>query len=265
MTNEMNLILSGEGLNLLSIEGIRELLRIVSTYIVYIYPGFITLSIYNFARAKKLEKNKLLIIESFCISLLYVLPISYVLQVEPQYFKTEQHISLIILAILCAIGLNLFVHTQLCRGILNILGINTTVDDSIMDIMFYKGKRSVYLTAYMDEKKIMYEGWLIHYEPDLNRTQQIVLSNYRQCEYNEKTKSYNKRIDYSNDSTKYVRLLEENITRMEFDYNREPSTLSEKIDKYFDEFIKKCKLKLSQFIGKPKKPQDKEKNKLNKS
>ena len=44
--------------SIFTIDGIIELLEIVKRYIIYIYPGFLTLVIYRFAMYKSVEENK---------------------------------------------------------------------------------------------------------------------------------------------------------------------------------------------------------------
>lgn len=81
-----------------------------------------------------------------------------------------------------------------------------------MDIMFYKEDGIVWIRAYMDVQKVMYESSLRHYESDINREQQVILSGYRFYNYNELTKKYDLLVyDFSADQKQWVRLLEKTL------------------------------------------------------
>ena len=53
--------------SIFTIDGIIELLEIVKRYIIYIYPGFLTLVIYRFAMYKSVEENKNTVVKSIII------------------------------------------------------------------------------------------------------------------------------------------------------------------------------------------------------
>lgn len=207
--------------SIFTIDGIMELLEIIRQYIVYVYPGFITLVIYRFAMYKSVEENKNTIIKSIIISYLYTLPFFLIFEIDPTEFEFCHHIIIIIMAVIIPICWNVVIRKKWFKAIIRKIGIRTEIYDNLMDIMFNKENGTVWVRAYMDEQKVMYEGSLRHYESDINRQQQVILSGYRQYNYNENTKKYEKVYDYANDQKQWVRILEENITRMEFVYQSE--------------------------------------------
>lgn len=208
--------------SIFTIQGIKELLEIIRLYIVYVYPGFITLVIYRFAISKSVEENKNTFIKSIIISYLYTLPFFLIFKIEPIKFKIWHHIIIALIAVIVPISWNLLVRQSWFKYIIRKIGIRTEIYDNLMDIMFYKENAVVWVRAYMDEQKVMYEGSLRHYESDINRQQQVILSGYRMYNYNENTKKYDIKVfDYAFDQKQWVRILEKNITRMEFVYQSE--------------------------------------------
>lgn len=207
--------------SIFTIDGIIELLEIVKRYIIYIYPGFITLVIYRFAIYKSVEENKNTVIKSIIISYFYTLPFSLLSKIDPTTFKFVHHITITLIAIAIPILWNIIIRKKWFKTIIRKIGIKTEIYDNLMDIMFNKENGTVWVRAYMDKEKIMYEGSLRHYESDINRQQQVILSGYRMYNYNKNTEKYEKTFDYSNDQKQWVRILEENITRMEFVYQSE--------------------------------------------
>lgn len=208
--------------SIFTIQGIKELLEIIRLYIVYVYPGFITLVIYRFAISKSVEENKNTFIKSIIISYLYTLTFFLIFKIEPIKFKIWHHIIIVLIAVIVPISWNLIVRQSWFKYIISKIGIRTEIYDNLMDIMFYKENAVVWVRAYMDEQKVMYEGSLRHYESDINRQQQVILSGYRMYNYNENTKKYDIKVfDYALDQKQWVRILEKNITRMEFVYQSE--------------------------------------------
>lgn len=205
--------------SIFTIDGIKELLEIIKQYIVYVYPGFITLLIYRFAMSKSVEENANTFIKSIVISYLYTLPIILIFKKDPTEFGIWQHIVIGIIAVIIPFVWNIIIRRKWFKRVIRKLGIKTEIYDNLMDIMFYKESGVVWVRAYMDEQKVMYEGSLRHYESDINRQQQIILSGYRKYRYNEESQKYDTKIcDYATDPKQWVRILEDNITRMEFVY-----------------------------------------------
>ncbi len=207
--------------NILTPEGIKGLLEVLKQYIIYVYPGFITLAIYRFAMLKSIEENKNTFIKSIIVSYLYTIPFQ-LRGVNPIEFNLMHHIVIIIIAVAIPVFWNLLIRSDKFKKIIRFFKIKTEIYDNLMDIMFYKEDGIVWVRAYMDVQKIMYEGSLRHYESDINREQQVILSGYRFYNYNELTKKYDLLVyDFSADQKQWVRLLEKNITRMEFVYNND--------------------------------------------
>lgn len=205
--------------SIFTIDGIKELLEIIEQYIVYVYPGFITIVLYRFAIFKSVEENKNTFIKSIIISYLYTLPISYFSEIAPSEFTMCQHVLLLVMSVLVPLVWNKIIHSKNFKEIIRRIGIKTEIYDNLMDIMFYKENGMAWVRVYLDEQKVMYEGSLRHYESDINRKQQIILSGYREYHYNEATHKYDEEIyNYESDRRQWIRILEENITRMEFVY-----------------------------------------------
>lgn len=207
--------------NIFTSEGIQELLEVLKQYIIYVYPGFITLVIYRFAMLKNIEENKNTFIKSIIISYLYTIPFQ-INKINPIDFEFKHHILIIIFAVLIPLIWNLIIRSDTFKKVIRFFKIKTEIYDNTMDIMFYKENGIVWVRAYMDEQKIMYEGSLRHYESDTNKEQQIILSGYRFYNYNTITQKYDLLVyDYSTNQKEWVRLLEKNITRMEFIYKKD--------------------------------------------
>lgn len=176
---------------------------------MYVYPGFITIVLYRFAMSKSVEENRNTFIKSIILSYIYTIPICYFSGVTPSEFTMCQHVSLLVMSVLIPLGWNRIIHWTAFRKIIRKIRIKTEIYDNLMDIMFNKENGIVWVRAYLDEQRGMYEDSLRHYESDINRKQQIILSGYRECHYNEATEKYDNIVyDYSSNQKEWIRILE---------------------------------------------------------
>lgn len=207
--------------SIITAKEIKEILDLIKQYIVFVYPGLITFAIYRFAVARNIDESKNTVIKSISISYVYILLLSYIFKKEHSQFGIMQHLILIVVSCAVPIVWNIIIKMGWFSRVLIFLGINTEIYDNQLDILRYKEKEGVWVRAYMDEQKIMYEGSLRNYESDMSKEQQIILSGYRFYIYDETKKEYVLKYDYSNDKKQWVRLCEKNIIRMEFVYQKE--------------------------------------------
>lgn len=197
---------------------IKNFLDALNEYFVYLYPGFITLVIYYFSLGKNLKENKYILIKSVIISYLYI-SFSKVV-IEKNFLKNSkvQNMVLLVLAIGVPLIWNALMKTKLFTLFLRKIGIRTDIYDSIMDSLRFKEKDGVWVRVFLDDKGVMYEGSLRLYEKDTKKKQQIVLSGYRYFRIDAQTKEEIIIENHENDSEYWVKVLEKDITRMEFKY-----------------------------------------------
>ena len=201
-------------------EQINEILQLIKDYFIYIYPGFITFVIYRFAMARNIDDSKNTIIKSIIISYIYVEILSWFTKMDPLDFGKCQHIILAVIAFVVPIVFNVVIKQEWIKVPLRWIGLDTEFYDNQMDILFRKENGSVWVRVYLDEQNIMYEGSLRNYESDLSKEQCVILSGYRMHVLDDK-KELILKYDYENDHKQWVRILQSNITRMEFEYQKE--------------------------------------------
>ena len=56
---------------IITAEQINEILKLITQYLVYIYPGLITYVIYRFAMARNIDESKNTLIKIITISFIY--------------------------------------------------------------------------------------------------------------------------------------------------------------------------------------------------
>lgn len=205
---------------IITAEQINEILKLITQYLVYIYPGLITYVIYRFAMARNIDESKNTLIKIITISFIYNKILSVIFKTDPVDFCSWIHVLLIVIACVIPIALNILIKNNWINKPLKFIGLDTEIYDNQMDILFRKEKGSVWVRVYLDEQNIMYEGALRNYESDLSKEQSVILSGYKMNEINE-NKEYILKYNFENDHKQWVRIMQTNITRIEFDYNEE--------------------------------------------
>ena len=212
-------------------KGINDLLNVIKDYIVYVYPGFITLIIYRFIIARKVDENQYTLIKSIIISYIYVIILAGVTKTSTSHFTIIYHIVLLIISCIvfsysCLISptnfpaqsCNCIFKSQKFIKILRKLKIDTDVYDNMLDSI-RAIEKEVWIRVYLDSYGIMYEGSLRKHEVDSGKAKQIVLSGYRFYIIDPNNKEKKCILDYANKNENWVKISEKNITRMEIVYS----------------------------------------------
>lgn len=199
---------------------IQEILQILEQYFIYLYPGFVTIFIYLFTKAKSMKMDKILIISSIVISYVYVL----IYRLIKGYnglsdFKGDDYVIILLISILCPLIWHLISRSKWIEPVLNSININTTIENNVWDYIHYrdKDKKGIVLKVFLDDKDIMYEGSLRYHESDTTKKQTICLSGYRR--YVKENGTFVVKQDYNNDNSRWVMLDAANIDRVEIKYD----------------------------------------------
>lgn len=154
-----------------------EILRVLDSlakYIVYIYPGYITIYLYRFFRAKCADGNKEIVFKSIAISFLYKLVLDKTLsETEITY-----HFWMIVISVIVPYIAYQAQKSIVVQSILEILGINTRFEENEIEILD-NGKYSAWVKVYLKEDNIVYEGFLGETEMESGKRQFIILKKYR--------------------------------------------------------------------------------------
>lgn len=199
---------------------IQEILQILEQYFIYLYPGFVTIFIYLFTKAKSMKMDKILIISSIVISYVYVL----IYRLIKGYnglsdFKGYDYVIILLISILCPLIWHSISRSKWIEPVLNSININTTIENNVWDYIHYrdKDKKGIVLKVFLDDKDIMYEGSLRYHESDIAKKQTICLSGYRR--YVKENGTFVAKQDYNNDNSRWVMLDAANIDRVEIKYD----------------------------------------------
>lgn len=198
---------------------IEEILILLEKYFVYIYPGFISVSVLCFAKAKKFKKNEIMFITSIVISYIYVVVYKLVRGKEVEAFNNTDYVILFFLAIILPLVWNRISQTEWFEVVLRLMRVNTSVEECVWDYIRYRAKKEnegIAVKVFLDELGIMYEGGLRYHESDSEKEQTICLSGYRR--YIKVNGKYEVTNNYENDASRWVMLKANDVKRVEIMY-----------------------------------------------
>lgn len=160
------------------VELVESVLKVLTDYLQYFYPGFIFLWIFQFIRGKNFKENDISIIKSIIISYLLIC-----VSKLPLIERINQDFFLVTISIVLPYIIVLISEKEWVKIALDFIGVKTSIHDNIIDLV--KGmvkneddRNKLALKVYMDEIGIMYYGWLRIHESDNENNNIIALSSY---------------------------------------------------------------------------------------
>lgn len=198
---------------------IIDILNVINNYIVYIYPGLISLIVYSFIQGKPFEENKNTIIKSVAISFLYIILLQELIVFKPGDISgrdIKAHLILILSAVIFPYVLVKITGLKITKSFIRKIGIKSNVKNNPLDIAL-EYEKSVYISAYLDDYNVMYAGWLRNHTSDINEAKYIMLSHYVVYRYLEELNKYvevypNNEIDVSLAAKKNMQFICDKVT-----------------------------------------------------
>lgn len=170
---------------LLNAELANRIVQNLAGYVVYIYPGIITIYLYNFFNARKTKNTQAFIIKSFAISYLYnvllqvVFPKICFLKNRVKKNTATYNLTIIFVAVIGPYLAFRFIHSKVFSYMCGILGISTSVTDIPFELLGDKDEVVTCLKVYLKDEPYVYIGFLKDYEYENEHHQYIILSGYK--------------------------------------------------------------------------------------
>lgn len=191
---------------------IAELVDVIINYIPLIYPGIISVFIFNFCNAVSSKDIKLFFLKAVCIGYLYDV-LLHNFSIDQMGNQLWYNAILCIISVCCPIILYNIVKSETISMILSEFGINTsTIDNDFEELC--TGEKYNYLRIYDKNKPLIYEGYVRTFEKDNNRRQYIILTDYKIIHYD---KDYKEKVirELSGDVNDRIIIYQEDIRIME--------------------------------------------------
>lgn len=203
----------------MTIEIIRQILEVLEKYFIYLYPGYVTLFIYYFSKAKKVNFNKSFSFMCVIISYVYILLYRFIVDRDVIDFFEVDYVVILCISIIIPTVWSKISRSAGIENFLNKLGFYTSIEDNVWDYVQYrdKQKKGIVLKVFLDDKDLMYEGSLRYREYDPKGESNICLSGYRR--YIKEDGKYIPKLNYDKDNSRWVLINIKEITRTEIKYD----------------------------------------------
>lgn len=157
----------------------------IASYVIYIYPGFISIYLYNFFVSRTTKNTQALVVKSFAISYLYNLIIQASLDVlcfikqKPSKNSVVYNMILIVVSFLVPYIGYRFKRSKIFAGICTGLGIETSATDVPLELLSDEGEKYTCLKVYLKDEPYVYIGYLGSYEYEDGHDKYLILTSYR--------------------------------------------------------------------------------------
>lgn len=154
-------------------EDVIKIIQYIPEYITYIYPGYITIYVYYFLRAKKIKDNAQTLLKSILISYIYI-TLSAGIPCRSVFWA---NVGYIVLALLIAFISYRITKSNIILKIYNKIGIQTTYYENPIEALAGP-QNSAWLIVYLKDDDIAIEGSLGHKELEEGAERYITLEGY---------------------------------------------------------------------------------------
>lgn len=157
----------------------------IASYVTYIYPGIISIYLYNFFAARTTKDTQAFVIKSFAISYLYNLILQSLLanicflKETPDKNSIAYNVFLIVAAFIIPYFCYKLKLSHFFSLICEKLGISTSVTDVPFELLEDKEEEYTCLKIYLKDEPCIYVGYLSEYEYEDGHEKYVILTGYR--------------------------------------------------------------------------------------
>lgn len=203
----------------------------LASYVVYIYPGIISVYLYNFFVARTTKNTQAFAVKSFAISYLYNLLLQVILakmcflKEMPDKNDITYNALLIVISFLIPYSCYKFKMSKLFAFICECLGISTSATDIPFELLGDVGEEYTCLKIYIKDEPYVYIGYLGEYEYEEGHEKYVIITGYKKYLINKKSierlvegygaEDYNEKVYIKFDDIKRIEKIEEKRARAE--------------------------------------------------
>lgn len=157
----------------------------ISSYVIYIYPGIISIYLYNFFIARTTKSTHAFLIKSFAISYLYNLLLQRTflemcfIKEKPSENSVTYNIILMAVAFFAPYFCYKLKMSKLFTMVCNCLGISTSVTDVPFELLDDEEETYTCIKVYLKNEPYAYLGYLGEYEYEDGHDRYVILTGYK--------------------------------------------------------------------------------------
>lgn len=161
------------------------IIKNIASYVIYVYPGIISIYLYNFFIARTTKNSQAFVIKSFAISYLYNLLLQTAI-FNLCFFKekpSESSVAYNVILITIAFSIPYFCYklkmSKMFSTMCNWLGISTSATDVPFELLGDKEEAYTCIKVYLKNEPYAYLGYLGEYEYEEGHDKYIILTGYK--------------------------------------------------------------------------------------
>lgn len=159
-------------------EKLQLILQNIANYVIYIYPGIISIYWNSFLEAKSTKDTQALIIKSFSISFLYNIALNSIFAKLNIDFLVY-NLVLIAISLICPYIYNKFKYSVLLKKVCEILRIRTCLSSVPFELLKTSEEKYTCLKIYLTDNVTIYIGYIGTYEYEENKERYVILVGYK--------------------------------------------------------------------------------------
>lgn len=154
-----------------------DIIKNLATYVIYFYPGTISLYVMNFLEAKSLKENTAYVVKMFAISYLYNLILGRLVE----YKNSMVLYNVILIAISFAMPLLIFkIKFSKCFScVCSLIGIRTCMTGVPFELIKNDDEKYTCVKVYLKDSSYVYIGYMQNYEYEKNSENFLILTGYK--------------------------------------------------------------------------------------
>lgn len=149
----------------------------LANYVIYIYPGIITLYFYDFMNAKTTYNNQAFLVKCIAWSCVYNFIVNFFS--DGKLNMLWKNVLLFIISIFVPFILFKIRNSNILKKLLTILEIDTALTEIPFELLASEGEESSCLKIYMKNCPYVYVGYVDLYEYEEGKERFIILKGYK--------------------------------------------------------------------------------------
>ena len=154
-----------------------DIIRSLSTYVIYFYPGTISLYIMNFLEAKCLKENTAYVVKIFAISYLYNLVLGRFMDYKNSMLLYNA--TLIIVSFIMPLLTYKIKYSNCFSCMCSAIGIRTCMTGVPFELIKSSDEEYTCVKVYLKDNHYVYIGYMQNYEYERNSENFLILTGYK--------------------------------------------------------------------------------------
>lgn len=186
---------------LLNTQQANLVMKNIANYIIYLYPGVISIYSYNFFNAKKTMNSQAFVLKSFAISYLYIIFVDNILlKINKNIGEISYNCLIIAISIIIPYIIYSIINSKCFFHFCQFWKISTMTTNVPFELIEDEDEDHICVKVYLNDNIFVYIGYLSKYEYEEESKNFVILTGYKKYVIDEKSKE---KLLVNNDEKQY--------------------------------------------------------------